>query len=72
MSIVRTTSRKNASKGDTLAFGGIALFAVICCAAPVLAVTVGLGGVLSLVTSPWILVPTVLAVVGIFAWYLKR
>ncbi len=72
MSSTRTSSRTSRAKGDTLAIGGIALFAVICCAALPLALTVGLGGILSLLTSPWILVPTLLAVVGIFAWYLKR
>ena len=68
----RTTSRQSASKGDTLAIGGVALFAVICCAALPLALTVGLGGVFSFLASPWVLIPTALAVVGIFVWYLKR
>ena len=72
MSSTRTSSRKSRGKGDTVAIGGVALFAVICCAASILAVTVGLGGVLSLLASPWILVPTALVIVGIFAWYMKR
>ena len=72
MSSTRTSSRKRASEGDTLVIGGAALFAVICCAAPILAVTVGLGGVLSLLASPWILAPIALVIVGVFTWYLKR
>ena len=72
MSSTRTSSRKSRGKGDTLVIGGVALFAVICCAAPILVVTVGLGGVLSVLTSPWVLIPTALAIVGIFAWYTKR
>ena len=72
MSSTRTSSRKRASEGDTLVIGGAALFAVICCAAPIIAVTVGLGGVLSLLASPWILAPTALVIVGVFTWYLKR
>ncbi len=72
MSSTRTTSRKNASKEDALAIGGVALFAVICCAALPIALTVGLGGVFSFLASPWVLIPTALAVAGIFVWYLKR
>ena len=72
MSSTRTSSRKSRGKGDTLAVGGAALFAVICCAALPLALTVGLGGVLSLLTSPWVLIPTALVIVGIFAWYMNR
>ncbi len=72
MSSTRTSSRKSRGKGDTLLIGGAALFAVVCCAAPILVVTVGLGGVLSVLASPWMLVPTALAIVGIFAWSRKR
>ena len=72
MSSTKTSSRRGAGKGDTLAIGGVAFFAVICCAALPLALTVGLGGILSFLTSPWIVVPTLLAVVGIFVWYVKR
>ncbi len=72
MSSTRTSSRKRASEGDTLVIGGVALFAVICCAALPIALTVGLGGVFSFLASPVVLIPTALAVVGIFVWYLKR
>ena len=72
MSGTRTSSRKSRGKGDTLAIGGVALFAVLCCAALPIALTVGLGGVFSFLASPLVLIPTALAVVGIFVWYLKR
>ena len=51
---------------------GIAVFAVICCALPILAATVGFGVLLPGFTSPWVLIPTALAMVEIVAWYLRR
>lgn len=72
MSSTRTSSRESSRKGDTLAIGGVALFAVLCCAALAIALTVGLGGVLSFLVSPLVLIPTALAIVGIFVWYVKR
>jgi hypothetical protein len=69
------SSRKSASKGgprESLVAAGIVLFAVICCGGLLLAGTLGIGAALSALFSPWILVPTLLVVVGIFASYLKR
>ena len=37
----------------TLTIAGVALFAAVCCAGPVVAATLGLGAVVSLVTSLW-------------------
>jgi ABC-type amino acid transport system permease subunit len=57
---------------ESLVAVGIVLFAVICCAGLLLAGTLGVGVGLSALTSPWLLVPTALAVVGIFAWHSRR
>jgi hypothetical protein len=46
--------------------------AALCCAAPVVAATVGLGVVVSLLTSLWLLVPTVLAAAGAVGWHTWR
>ena len=75
MSSTRTPSRKAASEGglkETLVAAGIVLFAVICCAGLLFVGTLGFGAVLAALVSPWLLVPTGLAIVGIFAWYTKR
>jgi len=71
MSSTRTSSRTTLSKGDKATYGGFALFAVLCCAAIPIALTVGLGAAFSFLATPMVLIPTLLAVVGIFVWYLK-
>lgn len=57
---------------DSLVVLGLAVFAVVCCAAPILAVTLGLGTLFAFFTTPWVLAVTGLAVVGIFVWYSRR
>lgn len=56
----------------TLTIAGVALFAAACCAGPVVSATLGLGAVVSLVTSLWVLVPTVLIAAGVVAWHAWR
>ena len=75
MGDTRSSTAASESTGglkELLTVAGIALFAVICCAGLLLAGTLGFGVALSALTSLWLLVPTALAVLAIFAWYLRR
>ncbi|MFV2000818.1 MAG: hypothetical protein ACC654_10695 [Acidimicrobiia bacterium] len=75
MSSTRSATVEKKSKGgpkESLVVAGIVLFAVICSAGLLLAGTLGVGVGLSTLISPWLLVPTALAVAGIFAWYLSH
>lgn len=51
---------------------GVVGLAVVCCAAPVVLATLGIGAVLAAVTSWWVLLPAGLAAAGIAAWYAWR
>ncbi len=62
---------QSGSRG-TLTIAGVALFAAACCAGPVIAATLGLGVVVSLLTSLWLLVPTVLVAAGVVVWSIWR
>ncbi len=51
---------------------GIAGFAVLCCAGPVVVGTLGVGAVVAALTSWWMLIPAVLVAGGIVGWYAWR
>ncbi len=75
MSSTRSATVERASTKrpkESLVAVGIVLFVVICCAGLLLAGTLGVGVGISALISLWLLVPTALAVIGIFAWYLRR
>lgn len=65
------TQERSESRG-TLAIVGIAVFAALCCAAPVVAATLGLGAMAALFTSLWLLAPTALIAAGVVGWHTWR
>jgi hypothetical protein len=51
---------------------GLAVAAAVCAGAFFLFGTAGLGAILAVVVSPWLLIPTALLLVGLVAWYGNR
>ncbi len=51
---------------------GIAGFAVLCCAGPVVGATLGVGAVVATLTSWWMLIPVAMVAGGIVGWYAWR
>jgi ribose/xylose/arabinose/galactoside ABC-type transport system permease subunit len=64
--------QQKSSPGEVAAMGGVGMAAAICCGALLIFGTVGVGAVLAIAFSAWILVPTGLALIGIVAWYGSR
>ena len=60
------------SWAGNLGIVGIAGFAVLCCAGPVVAGTLGVGAVVAALTSWWMLIPAVLIAGGVIGWYAWR
>lgn len=59
-------------KDRVLGLTGVAAFLGLCCGAGTVVGVAGLGGLLALATTPWVLVPTAIAVGGLVVWYRHR
>ncbi|MFQ5523789.1 MAG: hypothetical protein ACE5F5_09460 [Acidimicrobiia bacterium] len=64
--------QKKSSPGEVVAMVGLAVAAAICCGALLLFGVAGVGTILAVVFSPWVLIPTALVLVAVVAWYGRR
>ncbi len=64
--------QRRSTPGEVVAMVGLSVAFAICCGALLLFGVAGVGAILAIVFSPWVLIPTALAVAAVVAWYGHR